>query len=160
MTRRASGSKSARLTTLDRSTDGRTVVILGGGALRPPRSGTARGRAAVWSSWPAGYPTRSRLARLASIVLRPTPGSLNATVISSSLRVSLEVTTIPSPQRPWRTRSPSRYWRSPGMIGRGGRDPPRPAGRAEGPRRPRHAAGAPSPYASRLAAQARGGPEG
>ena len=63
----------------------------------------------------------SRLARLASIVLRPTPASLNATVISSSLRVSFEVTTMPSPQRPWRTRSPSRNWRSPGMIGRGGR---------------------------------------
>ena len=44
-------------------------------------------------------------------------------MISSSLRVSFELTTIPSPQRAWRTRSPSRYWRSPGMIGRGwGRD--------------------------------------
>ena len=27
---------------------------------------------------------------------------------------------MPSPQRPWRTRSPSRNWRSPGMIGRAG----------------------------------------
>ena len=53
-------------------------------------------------------PMSSRLARLASIVLRPTAGSLNATVTSSSLRVSFELTTIPSPQRAWRTRSPSR----------------------------------------------------
>src|SRR4051812_21455663 len=55
-----------------------------------------------------GHPTTSRLARLASIVLRPTPGSRNATTTSSSLRVSLELTTMPSPQRAWRTRSPSR----------------------------------------------------
>ena len=47
----------------------------------------------------ADHPTRSRLARLASIVLRPTEASLKATVTSSSLRVSLLVTTMPSPQR-------------------------------------------------------------
>ena len=35
-------------------------------------------------------------------------GSPNATVTSSSSRVSFEVTTIPSPQRTWRIRSPSR----------------------------------------------------
>ncbi len=45
------------------------------------------------------HPTRSRLARLTSIVFRPTEASLNATVTSSSLRVSLLVTTMPSPQR-------------------------------------------------------------
>ena len=54
------------------------------------------------------YPISSRFASEASIVLRPTCGSLNATWTSSSSRVSFEVITIPSPQRAWRTRSPSR----------------------------------------------------
>src|SRR6185503_464039 len=100
-----------------------------------------------------GHPTRSRFARLASIVLRPTAGSLNATVISSSLRVSLLVTTIPSPHRACRTRSPSRYWRSPGMIARGGRAGP-PAV-APLPCRASDPDGAPASNASRLAARSR-----
>jgi hypothetical protein len=37
---------------------------------------------------------------LASIVFRPTEGSANATVTSSSDRVSFELTTMPSPKRP------------------------------------------------------------
>ena len=45
---------------------------------------------------------------LASIVLRPTPLSRKATVTSSSSRVSRADTTIPSPNRAWWTRSPSR----------------------------------------------------
>ena len=69
---------------------------------------------------PRHQPVISRFARLASIVLRPMLASLKATVTSSSLRVSFEVTTIPSPQAAWRTRSPSRNWRSPGMTGRRG----------------------------------------
>ena len=84
MTARASGSKSARVTMRGQS-PGVLVWIAG-----------------------VGHPTRSRLARLTSIVLRPTVESLKATVTSSSLRVSLLVTTMPSPQRAWRTRSPSR----------------------------------------------------
>ena len=56
---------------------------------------------------------------LARSVFRPAPGSRKATVTSSSVRVSFELTTIPSPQRGWRTRSPSRNCRSPGTIGRG-----------------------------------------
>ena len=52
------------------------------------------------------YPTISRLARLASS--RLTPWSGNATVTSSSSRVSLEGHTVPSPNAAWRTRSPSR----------------------------------------------------
>src|SRR4030095_12458662 len=64
--------------------------------------------------------TTSRLARLARTVLRPTAGSLNATVISSSLRVSFDITTMPSPQRAWRAAARARYWRSPGTVGRGG----------------------------------------
>jgi hypothetical protein len=56
---------------------------------------------------------------LARRVRRPTLGSRKATVTSSSLRVSLEVTTIPSPKRSWRTRSPSRKRRSPGTSDRG-----------------------------------------
>ena len=54
------------------------------------------------------YPMTSRFARLASIVLRPTVGSRKATITSSSSRVSFELITMPSPQRAWRTRSPSR----------------------------------------------------
>src|SRR5439155_22904448 len=61
-----------------------------------------------------GQPTISRLAMEASIVLRPTDASRKATVTSSSERVSLDVTTIPSPKRECLTRSPSRNWRSPG----------------------------------------------
>ena len=75
-------------------------------------------------------------------------GSLKATVISSSLRVSFEVTTIPSPHRPWRTRSPSRNWRSPGMIGRGGLVD-------VAPPRPNEPDGAPASNASRRAARSR-----
>ncbi len=66
---------------------------------------------ARWASggpWASGYPMTSRFASDASIVLRPTCGSLNATDTSSSSRVRREVITMPSPQRPWRTRSPSR----------------------------------------------------
>ena len=46
--------------------------------------------------------------------------SRNATVTSSSSRVSLLVTTIPSPNRAWWTRSPSRKSRSPGTRTRAG----------------------------------------
>ena len=100
----------------------------------------------------------SRLARLARTVLRPTAASLNATVTSSSLRVSFEVTMIPSPHRAWRTRSPSRNWRSPGMIGRAGRAgvdecAAPPAGRSVPD-------GAPDANASRLAARSRDGRNG
>ena len=51
-------------------------------------------------------PTSSRFARLASSFLTPRSG--NATVTSSSSRVSFDVTTVPSPNARWRTRSPSR----------------------------------------------------
>ena len=88
----------------------------GRAARSPPARPCGRARPAS-----VDHPMISRFARLASIFLRPTAGSLKATVTSSSLRVSLEVTTIPSPHRPWRTRSPSRNWRSPGMTGRAGR---------------------------------------
>src|SRR4029079_9709053 len=113
------------------------------------------------------HPTRSRLARLTSIVLRPTEASLNTTVTSSSLRVSLEVTTIPSPQRPCRTRSPSRNARSPGMTGRDALATAGTAGAAGAwvsrsssqarTGRPREPDRAPSSNASRLAARSRDG---
>ena len=118
MTARASGSKSARVT------------------MRASRRGVL-----VWIAG-VGHPTRSRLARLTSMVLRPTEASLKATVTSSSLRVSLLVTTMPSPQRAWRTRSPSRNWRSPGMIGRADLAGVPAAPGARPGRRPRHAPGA------------------
>ena len=99
------------------------VQPLGGDRLEGvERDDPARGRGSGVGGRHRGEPTRpgrgSRGSRASSCGRRA--GSLNATVISSSLRVSFEVTTIPSPQRPWRTRSPSRYWRSPGIIGRGG----------------------------------------
>ncbi len=65
----------------------------------------------------AAHPVISRFAMLASSVF--TPPSRNATVTSSSSRVSLEVTTTPSPKRAWTTRSPSRKSRSPGTRTRG-----------------------------------------
>src|SRR5271157_2667629 len=46
----------------------------------------------------ADHPSRSRLAMLASRIFTPPPFP-KATVTSSSLRVSFEVTTIPSPRR-------------------------------------------------------------
>lgn len=52
------------------------------------------------------HPSSSRLARLARSFLMPLSG--NATVTSSSSRVSLQETTVPSPNRACRTRSPSR----------------------------------------------------
>ena len=48
-----------------------------------------------------------------------TPPFRKATVTSSSSRVSLLVTTTPSPKRAWETRSPSRNRRSPGTRTRG-----------------------------------------
>ena len=117
--------------------------------MRPLAHARARGQTEiVGDRWKAARREPSDLSRRS----RGSPGwpasscgrrsaSLNATVISSSLRVSFEVTTMPSPQRPWRTRSPSRNWRSPGMIGRaaavaGGRRPvasaPERAGRRPG----------------------------
>ena len=77
---------------------------------------------------------------------------------------------MPSPQRAWRTRSPSRNWRSPGMIGRAGRRRPRSPSRRAAVRASRSSSqartgrasepdGAPSAYASRFAARSRAGPE-
>ena len=82
---------------------------------------------------------------------------------------------MPSPQRPWRTRSPSRNWRSPGMIGRAGGRPAarrrRPSPATADPAASRSSSqartgrrsvpdGAPSAYASRLAARSRSGRNG
>ena len=71
-------------------------------------AGTDRRPGAADRGWAAGYPSSSRFASEASIVLRPTCTSLKATCTSSSSRVSFDVITIPSPHRACRTRSPSR----------------------------------------------------
>ena len=59
-----------------------------------------------WSESLAAHPCTSRLAMLAASVFTPDPAK--AIVTSSSWRVSFDVTTIPSPNEAWRTRSPSR----------------------------------------------------
>ena len=88
----------------------REVGVAGGGRLDVERRRLLdEGRVDGQAVDGLGHPTTSRLARLASMVLRPTAVSRKATTTSSSLRVSFELTTMPSPQRAWRTRSPSRY---------------------------------------------------